>query len=125
MTGVFNYCEFMLVKIRFKSSIYLFIGKTFLITIHLSHSGLLFPQTHYDDVVGLSDATLSPRSQRTVRLIQNNPVDVLLLTQPAWQTILMNTEKEIINQINSMSEETKTEHLIGKNNASQFAYYQS
>lgn len=63
-----------------------------LITIHLSHSGLLFPHTHYDDAVRLSDATLSPRSQRTVRLIQNNPVDVLLLTQPAWQTILMNTE---------------------------------
>jgi len=61
-------------------------------TIHLSHSGLLFPQTHDDDAVRLSDATLSPRSQSTVRLIQNNPVDVLLLTQPAWQTVLMNTE---------------------------------
>lgn len=65
-------------------------------TIHLSHSGLLLPQTHNDDAVRLSDATLSPRSQRTVRLIQNNPVDVLLLTQPAWQTVLMNTEKEIL-----------------------------
>lgn len=95
MTGVMISFEYLLLKILFRSSIYFFIGKTFLITIHLSHSGLLLSHTHYDDVVCLSDATLSPRSKRTVRLIQNNPVDVLLLTQPAWQTVHMNTEKEV------------------------------
>lgn len=58
---------------------------------HLSHRRFLLPQAHDEDTVSLADAALSPWGHAVVGLIQNNPVDVLLLGQPAGQTILVDT----------------------------------
>lgn len=56
---------------------------------HLSHRGLLVPQPHDEDAVGLADAALGPGGQGAVSLVQHNPVDVLLLAQPAGQSVLV------------------------------------
>lgn len=56
---------------------------------HLSHSGLLVSQPHNEDAVGLADAALGPGGQGAVSLVQHNPVDVLLLAQPAGQPVLV------------------------------------
>lgn len=56
---------------------------------NLSHSGLLVPQPHDEDAVGLADAALGPGGQGAVSLVQHNPVDVLLLAQPAGQSVLV------------------------------------
>jgi len=58
---------------------------------HLSNSGLLVSQSHYQDAVSLPDAALSPRSKGAVCLVQDDAVDVLLLAQPARQAVLMDT----------------------------------
>lgn len=56
---------------------------------HLSHGGLLVSQPHDEDAVGLADAALGPGGQGAVSLVQHNPVDVLLLAQPAGQSVLV------------------------------------
>ena len=61
---------------------------------HLSQGGLLVPQPHDEDAVGLSDAALGPGGHGEVRLVQDDPVDVLLLRQPAGQTVLVDAGRE-------------------------------
>lgn len=60
-------------------------------TTNLSHTRLLFTQSHNNDAVGLADAALGPRCEARVRLVEDNAVDVLLLPQPTGQTVLMDT----------------------------------
>ena len=60
----------------------------------LTHSGLLLTQSHDDDAVGLADAALGPRRERRVRLVEDNTVDVLLLAEPAGQTVLVDALKD-------------------------------
>lgn len=57
----------------------------------LAHSGLLLPQPHNDDAVGLTDAALGPGCEAGVGLVEDYPVDVFLLAEPAGQTVLMDT----------------------------------
>ncbi len=58
----------------------------------LSQGRLLVPQPDDEDAVGLADAALSPWSHAVVSLIQDDPVDVLLLGQPAGQTVLVDAD---------------------------------
>lgn len=51
----------------------------------------LVPQAHNEDAVSLADAALSPRGHAVVSLVQDNSIDVLLLGQPARETILVDT----------------------------------
>lgn len=60
-------------------------------TPHLAHGWVLLPEAHDDDAVGLADAALRPGGQRVVGLVEDDPVDVLLLAQPAGQAVLMDT----------------------------------
>lgn len=66
-------------------------------TPHLPDGRILLPQPHDDDAVGLTDAALRPRGQRVVCLVEDDPVDVLLLAQPAGQTVLVDTEGDGVN----------------------------
>lgn len=59
---------------------------------HLPNGRVLLSQSHDDDAVGLADAALRPRGQRVVGLVENDPMDVLLLAQPAGQTVLVDAE---------------------------------
>ena len=59
---------------------------------HLSQGRFLVPQANNEDAVSLADTALSPRGHAVVSLVQDNPVDVLLLGQPAGQTVLMDTD---------------------------------
>lgn len=59
---------------------------------YLSQSRLLVPQADNEDAVSLADAALSPRGHAVVSLVQDNPIDVLLLGQPARQTVLVDTD---------------------------------
>lgn len=61
---------------------------------HLPDGGVLLSQSHDNDAVGLTDAPLRPRGQRVVGLVENDAVDVLLLAQPAGQTVLVHTAEE-------------------------------
>lgn len=61
-------------------------------TPHLPNSRVLLSKAHDDDAVGLADAALCPGGQRVVGLVEDDPMDVLLLAQPAGQTVLMDTE---------------------------------
>lgn len=56
---------------------------------HLAHGGVLLPQAHDDDAVGLTDAALCPGGEAAVALVQHDAVEVLLLAQPAGQSVLM------------------------------------
>lgn len=40
----------------------------------------------------MPDAALSPRGHAVVSLVEDDPVDVLLLGQPAGETVLMDTD---------------------------------
>lgn len=51
----------------------------------------LVPQAHNEDAVSLADAALSPWGHAVVRLVQDNSIYVLLLGQPARETILVDT----------------------------------
>lgn len=64
---------------------------SFCVLTHLTHSGLLLPQAHYEDAVSLADAALGPGSEPRVRLIEDNSMYVFLLAEPAGQPILMDT----------------------------------
>lgn len=66
-------------------------GPANLLCAHLTHSGLLLPQAHYDDAVSLADAALRPRCKPRVRLIEDNTMDVFLLAEPAGQSVLVDT----------------------------------
>lgn len=59
---------------------------------HLSQGRFLVTQADDEDAISLTDAALSPRSHAVVSLVQDNPIDVLLLGQPAGQTVLMDTD---------------------------------
>ncbi len=59
----------------------------------LSHSGLLLTESHDDDAVSLADAALGPGCEAGVRLVEDDAMDVLLLPEPAGQTVLMDTLK--------------------------------
>lgn len=61
---------------------------------HLSQRRLLVSQPHDEDAVGLADAALCPGRHGAVRLVEDDPVDVLLLGQPAGQTVLMDAFQE-------------------------------
>lgn len=63
-------------------------------TPHLANSRILLSQSHDDDAVGLADAALRPRGQRVVCLVEDDPVDVLLLAQPAGQAVLVDAEED-------------------------------
>lgn len=67
----------------------------------LTHSGLLLPQSHDDDAVRLTDAALGPRSEVGVRLVEDNAMDVLLLSKPAGQTVLMDTLKDVVKHVST------------------------
>lgn len=56
---------------------------------YLPQGGLLVPQADDEDAVRLADAALGPWGHAVVSLVQDNSVDVLLLGQPARQTVLM------------------------------------
>lgn len=60
----------------------------------LTHSGLLLTKSHNDDAVSLADAALGPWCEPRVRLIEDDAMDVLLLPEPAGQTVLMDTLKD-------------------------------
>lgn len=59
---------------------------------HLSEGRFLIPQANDEDAVSLADAALSPWGHAVVSLVKDNPIDVLLLGQPARQTVLMDTD---------------------------------
>lgn len=59
---------------------------------YLSQGRFLVPQADDEDAVSLADAALSPWGHAIVSLVQDNPIDVLLLGQPAGETILMDTD---------------------------------
>lgn len=61
------------------------------ISTDLTHSGLLFTQSHNDDAVSLADAALCPRREAGVGLVEDDPVDVFLLAEPAGQSVLVDT----------------------------------
>lgn len=63
--------------------------------LHLPHNRVLFPQSHNDDAVGLTYAALGPWGECGVCLIKDYTMNVLLLTQPAGQTILVDTRERI------------------------------
>lgn len=56
---------------------------------HLAYCGLLLSQAHNEDAVGLSYASLCPGRERAVCLVEHNAMDILLLTQPVGQPVLM------------------------------------
>lgn len=58
---------------------------------YLSQGRFLVPQANNEDAIRLADAALSPWGHAVVSLVQDNPIDVLLLGQPARQTVLMDT----------------------------------
>lgn len=60
---------------------------------YFSHGWLLVAKSNNEDAVSLADAALGPRGHSVVGLVQNNPIDVLLLGQPAGETVLMDTEE--------------------------------
>lgn len=62
-------------------------------TSHLAHRWLLLAQAHDEDAVSLPDAALGPRCECAVCLVEHNPVDVLLLPQPAGQPVLVDTRR--------------------------------
>lgn len=61
---------------------------------HLPQGGLLVSQPYDEDAVGLADAALGPGRHAAVRLVEDDAVDVLLLGQPARETVLMDAEEE-------------------------------
>ena len=63
-------------------------------TPHLPDSRVLLPDSHNDDAVCLTDASLCPGRQCVVSLVKNYTMEVFLLAQPAGQTILMDAEEE-------------------------------
>lgn len=86
---------------------------------HLSHRGLLVSQPHDEDAVGLADAALGPGGQGAVSLVQHNPVDVLLLAQPAGQSVLVDAgdrqgKQRIQLVLNHSSQEKRGESYTGK-----------
>lgn len=60
---------------------------------YFSQGGLLVPKPNDEDAVGLADAALGPGGHSVVGLVQDNPIDVLLLGQPAGETVLMDAEE--------------------------------
>lgn len=60
---------------------------------YLSKSGLLLTQPNDDDAVRLADAALGPGGEVGVRLVQDDAMDVLLLAEPAGQTVLMDADE--------------------------------
>lgn len=72
---------------------FLFLSKTLSHThTYLSQGRFLVPQADDKDAVRLPDAALSPRGHGVVSLVQDNPIDVLLLGQPAGETVLVDTD---------------------------------
>lgn len=65
---------------------------------HLAHSRILLTQAHDDDAVSLADAALCPGGQVDITLVQDNAVEVLLLTQPAGQAVLVNAADQGYSQ---------------------------
>lgn len=66
---------------------------------YLSKCRFLVSKPHNEDAVSLSDAALSPWGHTAVRLIQHYTIDVLLLSQPTWQPVLMDTRERDAFQI--------------------------
>lgn len=60
---------------------------------YFSEGRLLVPESNNEDAVSLADAALGPRGHSVVGLVQDNPIYVLLLGQPARETILMDTDE--------------------------------
>lgn len=59
---------------------------------YLSQGWFLVAQADDQDAIRLADAALSPGGHTVVSLIQDNPIDVLLLGQPAGETVLVDTD---------------------------------
>lgn len=59
---------------------------------YFSQRGFLISQSNNEDAISLTNAALSPWGHAVVRLVKDNPIDVLLLGKPARETILMDTE---------------------------------
>lgn len=78
------------------------------VSTHLSHGGLPLSQAHDEDAVGLAEASLGPGRQAGVRLVEHDAVEVLLLTQPAGQPILMHTDR----QEGEMREQMRHTHTL-------------
>lgn len=57
---------------------------------HLANCWILSGQSQDEDTVCLAYAALRPRRHKNVALVQNHSMDVLLLSQPTRQTILVN-----------------------------------
>lgn len=66
-------------------------------TPHLPDGRILLPQSHDDDAVGLADAALRPGGQGVVGLVEDDAVDVLLLAQPAGQSVLVDAEEDRVS----------------------------
>lgn len=63
----------------------------YLIWAYFSEGRLLIPKSDNEDAVSLADAALGPRRHSVVGLVKDNPIYVLLLGQPARQTVLVDT----------------------------------
>lgn len=80
-------CTYLYLKNVFVTGHFLSLTHTY-----LSQGGLLVPQADDEDAVSLADAALSPWGHAAVSLVQDNSIDVLLLGQPAGQTVLMDAD---------------------------------
>lgn len=65
---------------------------------HLPNHGLLLPQPHDDDAVGLSDAALGPGGKGAIRLVEYDAVNVLLVTQPAGEAVLVCAAQQCVGE---------------------------
>lgn len=84
------------------------------VNAYLSQGGLLVPQADDEDAVRLADAALGPRSHAVVSLVQDNSIDVLLLGQPARQTVLMYADGKQENSRNKDMTQCVTMRLVGE-----------
>lgn len=58
---------------------------------YFSEGRLLIPKSDNEDTVSLADAALGPRCHSVVGLVKDDPIYVLLLGQPARETVLVDT----------------------------------
>lgn len=65
----------------------------YLIWAYFSEGRLLIPKSNNEDAVSLADAALGPRCHSVVGLVKDDPIYVLLLGQPARETVLVDTDE--------------------------------
>lgn len=68
-----------------------FFPPLYLIWAYFSEGRFLIPKSDNEDAVSLADAALGPRCHSVVGLVKDDPIYVLLLGQPARETVLVDT----------------------------------